>query len=205
MHYLRIFLVHAPRLLNDGTQAISLLDANDKNYRQLVNDVLNRCGSSAGHGLPSTWFSDNIGMINDIFEKDSVQEIMDSLKSAKNCEWSDQTYRTLSTMCPLSLLVTHKMIKQGANLSMAECLQMEFRIAQRMMTGKDFFEGVRALIVDKDQNPVWSHSSIGEVSKEEIGKYFAPADQDLNEYELELPTERGDAIGDLESNATTFV
>ena len=51
---------------------------------------------------------------------------------------------------------------------------MEFRIVSRILDGHDFYEGVRAVIIDKDQKPVWSPARIDEVKPQDIAAYFAP-------------------------------
>ncbi len=52
-------------------------------------------------------------------------------------------------MSPISLKVTHREMREGAKKSVEECFIMEYRIASRMMENLDFFEGVRAVIIDK--------------------------------------------------------
>jgi hypothetical protein len=51
---------------------------------------------------------------------------------------------------------------------------MEFRMVTRAMAGHDFYEGVRAALIDKDQTPRWRPSDLANVSEEEINRYFAP-------------------------------
>jgi enoyl-CoA hydratase len=51
---------------------------------------------------------------------------------------------------------------------------MEFRMSQHCMAGHDFFEGIRAVLVDKDKSPAWSPARLADVSDAEIEKYFAP-------------------------------
>lgn len=68
-------------------------------------------------------------------------------------------------------------------MTLNECLNMEYRIVARCLENKnnDFFEGVRALIVDKDKSPKWKPSKIEDVSDELVDQYFAklPADREL--------------------------
>jgi Enoyl-CoA hydratase/isomerase len=61
-------------------------------------------------------------------------------------------------------------------------MRLEFRLMQRFMAGGDFFEGVRALIIDKDQRPRWSPDRLEAVSEAMVDAYFAPLER-----ELELP------------------
>lgn len=66
-------------------------------------------------------------------------------------------------------------MQEGARLrSLGACLRMEYGLTQKFMEKNDFFEGVRALLVDKDQNPKWKPAALGEVTAAEINSYFAP-------------------------------
>jgi enoyl-CoA hydratase len=53
-------------------------------------------------------------------------------------------------------------------------MRTEFRIVSRVIHGHDFYEGVRAVIVDKDNAPKWRPASLAEVSDAEIARHFAP-------------------------------
>ena len=73
-----------------------------------------------------------------------------------------------------------KDISLAKNLSLKECLIMEFRICQAMMAKHDFYEGVRANLVDKDRNPKWNPESINGVTEKIVNEHF----QSLGEREL---------------------
>jgi enoyl-CoA hydratase len=53
---------------------------------------------------------------------------------------------------------------------------MEYRLSQHLMAAHDFFEGVRALIVDKDNTPHWQPNSLAAVDDAAVAAYFAPLD-----------------------------
>eukprot|EP00163_Fabomonas_tropica_P029760 TRINITY_DN6508_c0_g1_i11.p1 TRINITY_DN6508_c0_g1~~TRINITY_DN6508_c0_g1_i11.p1 ORF type:complete len:135 (+),score=29.62 TRINITY_DN6508_c0_g1_i11:381-785(+) len=82
-------------------------------------------------------------------------------------------------MSPTSLKVTLEQMNRGRTLSIGDCFKMEFRMAQHFMNGKDFFEGVRALLIDKDNKPQWSPASVEEVSEAEVKSYFEPIGEEL--------------------------
>ena len=94
-----------------------------------------------------------------------------------------ETAKTLSKMSPTSMKIAFEQLKRGHDMDFDHVMQMEFRIVRRVMEGLDFFEGVRAQIIDKDRQPKWSPASLAGVSDAEIEKYFAP----LGAEELELP------------------
>ncbi|ARD47781.1 enoyl-CoA hydratase/isomerase family protein [Sporosarcina sp. P33] len=109
------------------------------------------------------------------FQYETVEEIVDSLKSAaaEGDEWAELTVRNILSKSPTSLKVTlHQLIK-GQNQTLLECLEMERNMAMHFMDNADFYEGVRAVLVDKDQSPKWNPSSITEVTNEDVEKYFS--------------------------------
>ena len=91
---------------------------------------------------------------------------------------ANDVLRVLDRMSPTSLKLTFEQMRRGRSLDIDDILRMEFRIVSRVMQGHDFFEGVRALIIDKDKAPVWSPASIEGVSDAEISKYFEPLQDD---------------------------
>ncbi|KAF1788517.1 Enoyl-CoA hydratase/isomerase, HIBYL-CoA-H type [Phytophthora cactorum] len=114
------------------------------------------------------------GALND---NDTMEGIFERLEKL-NTEWSQETLATLKKMSPLSLKVTLEQMRQGAVKTCAECFQMEYRMATRMMENPDFFEGVRSVVVDKDRNPKWSKRDITKVTAKEVEAFFKPLDKD---------------------------
>uniref|UniRef100_A0A8C8DRF3 3-hydroxyisobutyryl-CoA hydrolase n=1 Tax=Oryzias sinensis TaxID=183150 RepID=A0A8C8DRF3_9TELE len=79
----------------------------------------------------------------------------------------------LSKMSPTSLKITYRQLQAGATLSLQEVLVMEYRLSQACMRGCDFYEGVRAVLVDKDQSPKWNPSTLEEVSEQSVDECFS--------------------------------
>lgn len=103
----------------------------------------------------------------------TMEEILAALKQRNN-EWSHKTTELLLTKSPTSLKVTLEQIHRGKNQSFDECMRMEYRLVNRFLKGHDFYEGVRALIVDKDQKPFWQPSELSAITARAIDAYFAP-------------------------------
>ncbi|NP_001233074.1 uncharacterized protein LOC100165582 [Acyrthosiphon pisum] len=123
--------------------------------------------------------------IDSIFSHERVEAIVDALRT-DGSEWALGILKTLSEVSPTGLKITRKEILKGKNLSLDECLLMEHRLAYRSTEAKystDFYEGVRALLIDKDRNPKWCPASLEEVKDEIIDKYFEPLS---NDKELQL-------------------
>uniref|UniRef100_A0A8C2ZMV0 3-hydroxyisobutyryl-CoA hydrolase n=1 Tax=Cyclopterus lumpus TaxID=8103 RepID=A0A8C2ZMV0_CYCLU len=80
---------------------------------------------------------------------------------------------TLSRMSPTSLKITHKQLQAGATMSLQDVLVMEYRLSQACMRGCDFYEGVRAVLVDKDHSPKWNPSTLEEVTQQTVDQCFS--------------------------------
>jgi enoyl-CoA hydratase len=88
----------------------------------------------------------------------------------------------MRTKSPTSLKLVLEQMRRGATLDFAECMRTEFRIVSRVVHGHDFYEGIRALLIDKDQAPRWRPSALSDVAAADVERYFAPLAR-----ELELP------------------
>ncbi len=89
---------------------------------------------------------------------------------------------TIRSKAPLSLKIALAQVRRGAHWPFDECMRAEFRIVSRVVRGGDFYEGVRAVIVDKDNAPHWRPATLADVADGEVERHFAPLDR-----ELELP------------------
>ena len=86
----------------------------------------------------------------------------------------------LRAKSPTSLKIALAQMRRGPTLDFVECMRTEFRIVSRVMRGHDFYEGVRAVIIDKDEAPHWQPHALEEVSVEEIQRCFAPQSASLS-------------------------
>ncbi len=115
----------------------------------------------------------------DCFAHASLTEILDSLKSESTREISSRSTLvtdTLTAFCsrsPLSLAVTFEAFRRGKEMSLSECLMMDYRICSRMLREPDFYEGVRAVLVDKDQSPNWRPARLDQIDDQMLASIFA--------------------------------
>lgn len=110
--------------------------------------------------------------IDRLFGGDSMEDIVRDLK-ADGSDFASKQVEMLSKMSPTSLKITLKQLQAGATLSLQDVLAMEYRLSQACMRGHDFYEGVRAVLVDKDQSPRWKPSRLEEVSQESVEQCFS--------------------------------
>lgn len=130
--------------------------------------------------LPSAPISDRRVDIDRIFASSSVEDILAMLDQDDDVDdWASETAALMRSRSPTSLRLAYNQIRSGKNLSFEDCMRMEFRMASRILQGKDFYEGVRAVIVDKDNAPKWDPPALAGVSDADIQGYFAPVAHEL--------------------------
>lgn len=115
--------------------------------------------------------SEHINEIENCFNAKSVEEIV-TLLHKNNTDWCQETARILLTKSPTSLKVVLEQLNRGKHLDFAKCMQMEYGLVQHFLHGHDLYEGIRAVLVDKDQHPKWNPAKLEEVTNETIQAYF---------------------------------
>ena len=113
---------------------------------------------------------------------ETLKALMAALKSDGG-QFAGEVLEMLARMSPTSMALTFEQMKRGATLDFDDVMKMEFRIVRRVMEGRDFFEGVRAQIIEKDRNPKWKPAALSDVKDVDIARYF----EELGESELKLP------------------
>jgi enoyl-CoA hydratase len=121
------------------------------------------------------------------FAADRVEDILAALDHAGRgsdgeAEFARHCAATLRRKSPLSLKIALRQIRLGKACDFDQCMRLEFRIVSRILRGHDFYEGIRAVIVDKDQAPRWQPATLEAIDDREVERYFAPI-----EHELPLP------------------
>ncbi|KAI8767681.1 hypothetical protein BgiMline_026650 [Biomphalaria glabrata] len=113
--------------------------------------------------------------INKLFAGQTMEKIFDNLQNDKS-EWAKKQLDILKKMSPTSLKITLRLLLEGKTRSLAEDLTVEYRLSQRCLEDRDFYEGVRAVLIDKDNNPQWNPASIKDVSNSKVDWFFSPLD-----------------------------
>ena len=81
---------------------------------------------------------------------------------------------------PTSLCVTLRQRRDGRGLGFAAVRRLEYRMACAFLAGHDFFEGIRAAVIDKDRKPKWAPARLDEVDADATAAYFAPVTPELD-------------------------
>ena len=109
--------------------------------------------------------------IDRCFDAGSVEEIVANLE-AEGSDWAEETRATLAQKSPTSLKVTYRQLTEHGERDFEEAMALEYRLAMHCNLGVDFFEGIRAQIVDKDRNPAWRPARLEDVTAAAVDAYF---------------------------------
>jgi len=135
-------------------------------------------GSIINHKLKSSSFFSNekLDFINNNFSG-NIHEIYNNIQAVSN---QFDLLDKLQHKCPMSLAVTALLLKDSSNRSLKNCLEMEYRLSQKMTNREDFGEGIQAVLIKKHHTPKWNPDSIDEIDINELDKLFTdPIDNEL--------------------------
>ncbi len=113
--------------------------------------------------------------IDEHFAASSIPMILMSLEAEGRpqfLEWARSTLDLINTRSPTMLAVTLEQLKRGKSMTLAQCLRMELGMVRQSFMQGDFIEGVRAMIIDKDNAPEWHPQHIEEVTQEQVEEIF---------------------------------
>jgi len=117
--------------------------------------------------------------VDRVFGASRVEDVLDALdreaiSGSAGAAWAQKSTATIRTKSPLSLKLAHAQVRRGRSWDFETCMRAEFRIVSRVIQGHDFYEGVRAVIIDKDNQPRWRPATLAGVSDAEVERHFAP-------------------------------
>lgn len=119
--------------------------------------------------------------IDETFVGERVEDVLERLDAAGG--WGRKTAETIRAKSPTCTRIAFRQIREGAHLTFEECMALEYRLARFCMGRPDFYEGVRALLIDKDNSPEWNPATLAEADE----AFVAPAFEPLGNEELRLP------------------
>ena len=119
--------------------------------------------------------AETFALIDDIFSKDTVEDILTALE-ASDTEFAKKTLQKIKGNSPTSVYVSLEQMKRGVDLDFEDCMIMEFRMVNRILKHDDFYEGVRAALIDKDGAPKWNPARFDSVDPHSVLAHFAPLD-----------------------------
>jgi enoyl-CoA hydratase len=139
-----------------------------------IDDILKKYRADAGKAPLISFEQD----LNRLLVGDSVEQIFEFLE-ADSSDWGKAQLATMKTKSPQTLKVAFRQLEAGAAMTdFADNMAMEYRIGSRVVRRHDFIEGVRAVIIDKDNTPRWDPATLEEVTDAMLDEIFAPLPSD---------------------------
>jgi len=129
---------------------------------------------TAGASVPDAKIEANLPQISKLFASDRLDEVLAALEGDES-DWANSELATLRTKSPLSCKVSLRLLAEGANrASFTDEMRAEYALAGRVVRTHDFREGVRAVLIDKDNAPHWDPATPEEVTDEMLDVLFEP-------------------------------
>jgi enoyl-CoA hydratase len=122
--------------------------------------------------------------IDRTFKGERVEDILEALDTeaagtGADADFARAVAASIRLKSPTSLRITLAQLQRGGRLDFAECMRLEFRIVSRIVLGHDLYEGIRSVIIDKDQTPRWQPATLDAVSAAEVERHFEPLADEL--------------------------
>ena len=139
---------------------------------QPVDPVLDERHAHPGPGELSRYAA----TIDDCFGAETIEEILARLLAVvgESRDFAQKALADLNKRAPTAIKVTLRHIREAKALDLRQTLEADYRLACRFLEKPDFYEGVRAALVDKDNAPRWQPASLADVTLHRIDDYFAP-------------------------------
>lgn len=154
--------------LDDDLSALAWGDDRRADLRRLVH-------ARAAQGLPAPSLSVLRPAIDKHFSLTTVADILVSLDAESRTEhldWAQQTAKLMRARSPTMLSLTLQQLQRGKSLDLADCFRMELGMVEQCFEQGDFIEGVRALLIDKDNAPRWRPNRLDEVTPASVDAFF---------------------------------
>lgn len=113
----------------------------------------------------------DLPLINHFFKAKSLHAIFENLEKSE-LTWAKTTLAALKRRSPLSLQVTFEQLERAKHLDFSDCQKMELRLLKHFLAHREFYEGVRAAVIDKDQQAHWTYDNIDAVPREIVLNFF---------------------------------
>lgn len=115
---------------------------------------------------------DDLPQALNCFDNDDLAQIINCLEDS-NDEWAIAQLKAIKTKSPIALCVTLLAMKKGGFLSFREAMIRELDLSLNFLKSRDFYEGIRAQVIDKDRDPKWEYNDISQINDEIIAQFFA--------------------------------
>lgn len=168
----------ADRFLLNTQQAAFLLGLQQINWQQRgeqqLQMLVKKLAAQAVVNLPEAIWLPRIEKIKELLDQADLLSICHAIISQRYSEDTilSKAAKTLATGCPMTAWIIWEQFRRLSRCSVSEVLAVDYRLSQHCCMRPDFSEGVRALLIDKDNQPKWSYPSVADVPYEEVISHF---------------------------------
>ena len=147
---------------------------NCDDHHGMISKVLRQFENKQSSQSSQSPLREHFDLLNDLLDGDSLQDIYQQLTAYQTeIPWLEKGIQALKNGCPMTAHLVYEQLRRGRHLSLKEVFQMELVIATQCSRHENFAEGVRALLVDKDNSPKWTHASVADITPGEVAAHFA--------------------------------
>lgn len=165
------FISH--ELKGEVVTALQAADWQQADAEAVVNRVLRQFEQASTAVKPESPVREHLDVINRLTDGDSLQQIVAQLKDAgEGSEWLQKATRSLDGASPTSQAVFWQHLKLARHMSLTEVFALELGLSLKCLSKGEFAEGVRALLIDKDQQPRWRYPALNDIDPVWIDDYF---------------------------------
>ena len=156
----------------ESLHTIVWTDDNEHNA-QLVTEKLQQASAAYGDQIPASNVEKNLNTINELCDINDVLHTVEAICHLQSDDkWLVRARDTLIAGSPLSVLIIARQLKRAAPLSLADVFRAELALATNIVRFPEFSEGVRALLIDKDNKPNWQYPSVQQIPNDVVEQFF---------------------------------
>jgi enoyl-CoA hydratase/carnithine racemase len=142
---------------------------------EVIDEVLANFADESEDSAPEHNVEQHMAIIDELFAKPDIHLLIDSFLSVQTDDpWLAKAQKTLAKGSPLSALIIDKYLRATKNMSLAEVFKQDMVLSSNILRFTEFAEGVRALLIDKDNQPNWAFKSHKDIPEEKVDSFFVP-------------------------------
>ncbi|XP_024959031.1 3-hydroxyisobutyryl-CoA hydrolase 1-like [Cynara cardunculus var. scolymus] len=164
---------------------LSMMASSDaRNIPTLISEIIVKYANWERESIKLENVYSRLDIINKCFSRETVEDILSSLENFEACrheKWIPDAIKSIKSASPLCVKLTLKLIREGRLQKLDECLAREHLVVSHLLrrtVNDDFYEGPRAVLIDKDKKPKWSPSKLALVDQEMLSKCFSMIDDE---------------------------
>jgi enoyl-CoA hydratase/carnithine racemase len=148
-------------------------DVENASNHSKITQLLQQLEQNSAIKQPESILKEHQALFSQLVEKNTLNEIVDAILTGETEDkWLSRAKKSLNNGSALSAQLTYLQLKKGKGLSLADCFRMELNLAVKSGYFGEFLEGVRALLIDKDNTPKWRYDSIVQTDEAVIDWFF---------------------------------